>query len=88
MVHTYTRCGRVDTARVHPVPIVSFSCGVRTTRVNNFHTVYTTTMLRAYTTYSITVVAESDVTDSSEDSEPVTVTAAQTSKCSRAINYT
>ena len=39
-----------------------------------------TTMLRAYTTYSITVVAESDVTDSSEDSEPVTVTTAQTSK--------
>ena len=40
-----------------------------------------TTMLRAYTTYSITVVAESDVTGSSEDSEPVTVTTAQTSKC-------
>ena len=39
-----------------------------------------TTMLRAYTTYSITVVAESDVTGSSEDSEPVTVTTAQTSK--------
>ena len=38
------------------------------------------TMLRAYTTYSITVVAESDVTGSSEDSEPVTVTTAQTSK--------
>ena len=39
-----------------------------------------TTLLRAYTTYSITVVAESDVTGSSEDSEPVTVTTAQTSK--------
>ena len=39
-----------------------------------------TTMLRAYTTYSITVVAESDVRGSSEDSEPVTVTTAQTSK--------
>ena len=39
------------------------------------------TMLRAYTTYSITVVAESDVTGSSEDSEPVTVTTEQTSKC-------
>ena len=39
-----------------------------------------TTMLRAYTTYSITVVAENDVTGSSEDSEPVTVTTAQTSK--------
>ena len=39
-----------------------------------------TTMLRAYTTYSITVVAESDVTGSSEDSEPVIVTTAQISK--------
>ena len=39
-----------------------------------------TTMLRAYTTYSITVEAESDVTGSSEDSEPVTVTTAQISK--------
>ena len=38
-----------------------------------------TTMLRAYTTYSITVVAESDLRGSSEDSEPVTVTTAQTS---------
>ena len=38
------------------------------------------TMLRAYTTYSITVIAESDVTGSSEDSEPVTVTTNQTSK--------
>ena len=44
-----------------------------------------TTMLRAYTTYSITVVAESDVSGSSEDSEPVTFTTAQTSKCSRAL---
>ena len=39
-----------------------------------------TTMLRAYTTYSITVVAVSDVRGSSEDSEPVTVTTNQTSK--------
>ena len=39
-----------------------------------------TTMLRAYTTYNITVIAESDVRGSSEDSEPVTVTTAQTSK--------
>ena len=39
-----------------------------------------TTMLRAYTTYSITVVAVNDVTGSSEDSEPVTVTTAQTRK--------
>ena len=38
------------------------------------------TMLRAYTTYSIHVVAESDVTGSSEDSEPITFTTAQTSK--------
>ena len=38
------------------------------------------TMLRAYTTYSITVVAENDA-GRSEDSEPVTVTTAQTSKC-------
>ena len=38
-----------------------------------------TTMLRAYTTYSITVVAENGA-GSSEDSEPVTVTTAQTSK--------
>ena len=39
-----------------------------------------TTMLRAYTTYSITVVAESDEAGSSEDSEPVTFTTPQTSK--------
>ena len=39
-----------------------------------------TTMLRAYTTYSITVVAESDVTGSSGDSVAITVTTAQTSK--------
>ena len=36
-------------------------------------------MLRAYTTYSITVVAESDERISSEGSVPVTVTTAQTS---------
>ena len=39
-----------------------------------------TTMLRAYTTYSITVVAVNDVTGSSEDSASVTVTTNQTSK--------
>ena len=39
-----------------------------------------TTMLRAYTTYSITVVAESDSRGSSEDSEPVTIITPQTSK--------
>ena len=38
-----------------------------------------TPMLRAYTTYSIIVVAKSDVTDSSEKSEPITVTTNQTS---------
>ena len=40
-----------------------------------------TTMLRAYTTYSITVVAVNDVTGSSGDSVAITVTTAQTSKC-------
>ena len=35
-------------------------------------------MLRAFTTYSITVVAESGVSSSSEDSQPTTVTTAQT----------
>ena len=39
-----------------------------------------TTTLRAYTTYSITVVAENDMWGSSRDSEPLTVTTAQTSK--------
>ena len=38
-----------------------------------------TTMLRAYTTYFITVVAESDAGGSSEDSETINVTTAQTS---------
>ena len=37
-------------------------------------------MLRAHTTYSITVVAVNDVTGSSGDSESVTVTTAQISK--------
>ena len=39
-------------------------------------------MLRAYTTYSITVVAESDESDriNSQDSVPVTITTAQTSR--------
>ena len=40
-----------------------------------------TTMLRAYTTYSITVVAENDAGSSSEESVATTVTTAQTSKC-------
>ena len=44
-----------------------------------------TTMLRAYTTYSITVVAESDVTGSSEGSEPFTVRTAQTSNVYRGL---
>ena len=39
-----------------------------------------TTMLRAYTTYSITVVAVNDVTGSSGDSEAITVTTAQIGK--------
>ena len=39
-----------------------------------------TTMLRAYTTYSITVVAVNDVTGSSEDSEAISVTTTQISK--------
>ena len=39
-----------------------------------------TTMLRAYTTYSMTVVAVNDVTGSSGDSVAITVTTAQTSK--------
>ena len=48
---------------------------------------YDTTMLRAYTTYSITVVAESDARGSSEDSEPVTVTTPQTSKYVESYNF-
>ena len=48
---------------------------------------YDATMLRAYTTYSITVVAENDVRGSSEDSEPVTVTTAQTSKYVESYNF-
>ena len=39
-----------------------------------------TTMLRAYTTYSITVVAVNDVTGSSGDSVAITVTTTQTSE--------
>ena len=39
-----------------------------------------TTMLRAYTTYSITVVAVNDVTGSSGDSVAISVTTTQTSK--------
>ena len=37
-------------------------------------------MLRAYTTYSITVVAQSAVWDKSQHSDPVTLTTTQTSK--------
>ena len=40
-------------------------------------------MLRAFTTYSITVVALSDVSGSSEDGQPMTVTTAQTSRRTR-----
>ena len=58
------------------VPSISASIGV-----GQMLAADDTTMLRAYTTYSITVVAESHVTGSSEDSEPVTVTTVQTSKC-------
>ena len=57
------------------VPNTSASIGVGQMLAGN-----DTTMLRAYTTYSITVVAESDVRGSSEDSEPVNVTTPQTSK--------
>ena len=39
-----------------------------------------TTMLRAYTTYFITMFAVSNVAGSSEDSESITVTTTQTSK--------
>ena len=46
------------------------------------------TMLRAYTTYSITVVAVNDVTGSSGDSEATTVTTAQMSKCFLYCDYT
>ena len=42
-------------------------------------------MLRAFTTYSITVVAVSEVQGRSEDSEPMTVTTAQTSRRPRAL---
>ena len=45
-----------------------------------------TTMLRAYTTYSITVVAVSNLTGSSEDSEAIAVTTAQTSEWYCEIN--
>ena len=45
-----------------------------------------TTLLRAYTTYSITVVAVNDVRGISEESEPVTVTTAQTSEWFRQVS--
>ena len=42
-----------------------------------------TTMLRAFTTYTITVVAETDAGGSSEDSDAITVTTAQISEHSK-----
>ena len=44
-------------------------------------------MLRAFTTYSITVVAVSAVLGSGEDSQPVTVTTAQTSMRSIIVHH-
>ena len=44
-------------------------------------------ILRAFTTYSITVAAVSAVLGSSQDSQPVTVTTAQTSMRSIIIHY-
>ena len=44
-------------------------------------------MLRAYTSYSITVVAESDVWGSSQHSDPVIVTTIQTSNASSVILF-
>ena len=44
-------------------------------------------MLRAFTTYSITVAAVSAVLGSSEDSQPMTVTTAQTSMRSIIIHH-
>ena len=55
-------------------PNISASIGV-----GQMLTLLDTTMLRAYTTYSITVAAENDA-GSSEESEATTVTTAQTSK--------
>ena len=45
-----------------------------------------TNMLRAYTTYSITMVAESDMTGSSENSVAITVTTAQIRKWWKTTN--
>ena len=45
-------------------------------------------MLRAFTTYSITVAAVSDVLGSGEDSQPVTVTTALTGMRSILLLYT
>ena len=56
-------------------PSTSASIGVRQMLAE-----YDTTMLRAYTTYFITVVAESDAGGRSERSVEITVTTAQTSK--------
>ena len=44
-------------------------------------------MLRAFTTYSITVAAVSDVSGSSEDSQPTTVTTTQTSRIKHSLTY-
>ena len=64
--------------------VVSVPVNASSTRasvdVGQMLTVDDTTMLRAYTTYSITVVAVNDVTGSSEDSVAIPVTTAQISK--------
>ena len=44
-------------------------------------------MLRAFTTYSITVAAVSDVSGSSEDSQPTTATTTQTSRIKHSLTY-
>ena len=56
-------------------PSTSASIGVGQMLTHN-----DTTMLRAHTTYSIAVVADSNVAASSEESEPIRVTTNQTSK--------
>ena len=57
-------------------PIISASIGVGQMLATD-----DTTMLRAYTTYSITVVAVNVMTGSSGDSVAITVTTAQIGKC-------
>ena len=66
----------IDNHRAH----VSVDAPTASIGVGQMLAQYDTTILRAYTTYFITVVAESDVTGSSEDSEPITVTTNQRSK--------